>query len=96
MLKQRFSRTVLQGRGCYGTRRLKHALAQEGLQVSRRRIGRLLKEQGLSCKRRKKRRPCTTDSHHSMPVAPNHLDRQFSADQPNPVLCGRYYLHRHR
>jgi len=29
-----------QGRGTYGTRRLKHLLAQEGLQVSRCRIGR--------------------------------------------------------
>ena len=31
-----------QGRGTYGTRRMKYLLAQEGLQVSRRRIGRVL------------------------------------------------------
>jgi hypothetical protein len=31
---------VARGRGTYGTRRIKALLAQEGLQVSRRRIGR--------------------------------------------------------
>ena len=35
-----------QGRGTYGTRRIKHLLAQEGLQVSRRRIGRILAQAG--------------------------------------------------
>jgi hypothetical protein len=35
-------RYFAQGRGPYGTRRIKPLLAQEGLQVSRRRIGRLL------------------------------------------------------
>ena len=28
-------------------------------------------------------RPCTTDSHHHLPVASNVLDRQFTADGPN-------------
>jgi putative transposase len=36
-----------QGRGTYGTRRIKPLLAQEGLQVSRRRMGRILAEAGL-------------------------------------------------
>ena len=39
-----------QGRGPYGTRRLKHLLTQEGLQVSRRRIGRVLAQAGLHCR----------------------------------------------
>jgi putative transposase len=41
-----------QGRGTYGTRRIKHLLAQEGLQVSRR-IGRILAQAGLRCKTRR-------------------------------------------
>jgi putative transposase len=36
-----------QGRGTYGTRRIKYLLAQEGFQVSRRRIGRVLAQAGL-------------------------------------------------
>src|SRR5262245_55817282 len=43
-----------QGRGTYGTRRIKHLLAQKGLQVSRRRIGRILAQAGLRCKTRRK------------------------------------------
>ena len=35
-----------QGRGTYGTRRIKPLLAQEGLRVSRRRMGRLLAQAG--------------------------------------------------
>ena len=87
-LKQRLTELFWQGRGCYGTRRLKRLLAQEGLQVSRRRIARLLKEQGLRCKTRKKHKPCTTDSHHAMPVAPNRLDRQFNVNHPNQCYVG--------
>ena len=39
-----------QGRGSYGTRRLKKKLAEQGIVVSRRRIGRLMSRAGLSCK----------------------------------------------
>jgi putative transposase len=39
------------GRGTYGTRRIKHRLAQAGLQVSRRRLGRVLAQAGLREKR---------------------------------------------
>ena len=39
-----------QGRGSYGTRRLKKKLAKQGIIVSRRRIGRLMSRAGLSCK----------------------------------------------
>ena len=38
------------GRGTYGTRRLKKSLFDLGYRVSRRRIARLLKRLGLSCK----------------------------------------------
>ena len=43
-----------QGRGLYGTRRIKHLLSQEGLRVSRRRIGRVRRQAGLRCKTRRK------------------------------------------
>ncbi len=35
------------GRGTYGTRRLKNKLAEQGLVVSRRRIGRLMRQAGV-------------------------------------------------
>ena len=33
-------------------------------------------------------RPCTTDSHHYLPVASNVLNRQFSIDNPTPTWVG--------
>ena len=87
-LKERLAALFWQGRGCYGTRRLKRLLAQEGFVVSRRRIGRLLTEQGLVCKTRKKHTPSTTDSNHNNAVAPNRLDRQFKVAAPNQCYVG--------
>ena len=46
-VQDKIQRYFVQGRGLYGTRRIKHLLAQEGLQVSRRRIGRVLAQAGL-------------------------------------------------
>jgi transposase InsO family protein len=87
-LEERVVELFWQGRGCYGTRRIKRLLAAEGRTVSRRRIGRLLKEQGLVCQTRKKRKPVTTDSDHDHPIAPNRLDRQFQVEQPNQCYVG--------
>jgi HTH-like domain len=53
-LQEKVQRYFAQGRGTYDTRRIKHRLAQEGLQVSRRRIGRLLSQSSLRCKTRRK------------------------------------------
>ena len=83
MITERFE----QGRGTYGTRRLKRKLAEHGWTVSRRRIGRLLKKMGLSCKTKRKFK-ATTDSRHHLPVAPNVLNRQFDVDRPDQCYVG--------
>jgi len=75
------------GRENYGTRRLKKALAGKGWHISGRRIGRLMRIAGIACKTRRKFK-VTTDSKHSLPIAPNRLDRQFSATQPNQTYVG--------
>jgi putative transposase len=74
-------------RRTYGTRRLKIALFREGRSVGRRRIGRLMKEAGLAGKT-KRRFKVTTDSKHSMPIAPNELNRQFAVAQSSQVYVG--------
>jgi putative transposase len=76
-----------QGRGTYGTRRLKHLLAQEGLHVSRRRIGRVLAQAGLRCKTRRKFK-VPTAAGHAQTVAPNQLNREFTVDVPDKVYVG--------
>jgi len=68
--------------GSYGRPRMTEELKELGLDVGHRRVGRLMRENGISVKR-SKRFKATTDSNHSFDIAPNLLDRDVSADRPN-------------
>jgi transposase InsO family protein len=68
----------------YGSPRVHAALQAEGQQVGRNRVARLMRRHGIAV-RIKRRFRVTTDSKHSFPVAPNLLDRQFTASGPNKV-----------
>lgn len=73
----------------YGTRRIREALRQEyGLIVSRRKIARIMKEQGIAAKRKGGRRVKTTDSNHSLPLAPNLLEQIFQVSKPGKIYVG--------
>jgi transposase InsO family protein len=88
VLSQKIEAHFEQNRRVYGTRRLKHCLAEEeGEQVSRRRIGRLMAENELEVKTKRKFK-VTTDSRHDQPVAPNKLERQFEVEQSDRVYVG--------
>lgn len=75
-----------QRNGC-GTRTIKKALGRKDYQVSRRRIGRLMRTEGLFCKTKKKFK-ATTNSKHDKPIAPNTLNREFTATKPNQKWVG--------
>jgi len=55
----------------YGSRRIQAALNQDGWEVSRKRIQRVLREEGLLCLRQPTSWLATTDSKHHLPVFPN-------------------------
>jgi putative transposase len=57
-------------------------LRDNGLAVGRRRTARLMRENGLVA-RQKRRFKRTTDSEHQWPVAPNLLDQDFTAAWPD-------------
>lgn len=76
-----------EGRRTYGSPRVHRELASQGVAVSRKRVIRLMQDEGL-VGRARRRFKHTTDSHHDQPVAPNLLDRQFEADQPNQRWVG--------
>jgi hypothetical protein len=63
--------------------------------VSRKRVIRLMQEDGLKARVRK-RFKCTTMSDHDQPVAANLLDRQFTADGPESAVGRRHHRVRHR
>lgn len=71
-------------REIYGTRRLQPELKAQGFIAGRDRIGRLRKEMGIGCKQKRKFK-ATTNSNHTLPVAPNLLEQNFSATRPNQV-----------
>jgi transposase InsO family protein len=73
---------------CYGSRRMTKALQAEGYQVGRYKVRRLMKDAGVSVRRRSTRKPQTTDSRHGYGVAPNVLNREFDVAQPNEAWVG--------
>ena len=69
-------------RESYGAERVHHELAENGIEVGRHRVARLMRGDGLSPKRKQKFKK-TTDSQHNKAVASNLLDQNFSAEAPN-------------
>ncbi len=82
MLGERIVRLYQANRQVYGSPRIHAALRAEGQQCGRKRMARLMREHGQSAKRRT-HRVRTTDSQHEHPVAPNLLNRDFTASAPN-------------
>lgn len=72
-------------RGRYGSPRIHAALRGEGNTASRGRVARLMRRHGIRALAGRRFKPCTTDSRHHLPVAPNLLKQQFSATAPNRV-----------
>jgi len=68
--------------GIYGHLRIKAELAAVGHACGRHRAARLMREAGLSVRSRKRWR-LVSSSRHALPIAPNHLDRQFASDHAN-------------
>ena len=69
-------------RETYGPERLQSDLADHGVKATVYRVKRLRSKLGLRCKQ-KQRFKATTNSKHSLPLAPNVLDRQFAVAAPN-------------
>jgi len=70
------------GRGTYGSPRVHAELQAKGMSVGENRVARLMREDGLRA-RQKRRFRRTTDSNHTDPIAPNILQRNFEPEAPN-------------
>jgi transposase InsO family protein len=87
--------------GHYGAPRIEQELRRRGLHTSRKRVAASMRRQGLRARPRRRWRR-TTDSSHREPIAPNLLDRNFTANAPDrawvadttylPVLGGFLFL----
>jgi len=81
-LKQEIIVIYHNSRKTYGSPRIHQKLLREGYHLSKKRVERLMKEAGIHAVAKKKYR-ATTDSKHSLPVAANHLNRNFSVNKLN-------------
>ena len=78
----------VEGRGTYGSRRIRQRLIQKKItMISRQRVIKLMKESCLEVKTKRKFK-ATTDSNHNQPIAPNLLDRKFDVHLPNSYWVG--------
>ncbi len=81
-------RTVFEEmRRSYGSPRIRHELRHRGRIVGRHRVARLMREQQLRARPRR-RSVRTTDSAHCLPTAPNLVNREFRAPAPDRVWVG--------
>jgi putative transposase len=71
-------------RATYGSPRIHKDLRALDHHVSRKRVARLMRREGL-CVRPPRRYRVTTESSHKLPVAPNVVARNFNATGPNRV-----------
>ncbi|MEH2614380.1 putative transposase [Bradyrhizobium sp. AZCC 1693] len=71
--------------GRYGSPRVHAALRVQGRGTSRGRIERLMHRHGIRAIMASPRRVRTTDSRHSLPIAPNLIDRNFTTAAPNRI-----------
>jgi len=71
----------------YGAPRITDELHASGTVCGKNRVKRRMKHLGLRAKAKKKFK-VTTDSKHNLPVAPNLLNRDFTASKPNQKWAG--------
>ena len=72
-------------RGRYGSPRIHAELRAQGRGASRGRIERLMHRHGIRAIMARPHRVRTTDSRHDLPIAPNLLERNFTAAAPNQI-----------
>jgi len=83
-LVERISQIHQQSHRTYGSPRIWHALRQQGIRCSRKRIARLMRLHSIRAKM-VRRFKITTGSRSNQTMAPDLVQRQFMAHQPNRV-----------
>ena len=74
-------------RGCYGSPRVHQELRRRKIRCSRKRVARLMGQEGLQARRRRAFR-VTTRAAEGRPTAPNLLDRRFTVRSVDEVWLG--------
>jgi transposase InsO family protein len=76
-----------QVKGEYGWPRIHKELLARGIRVGKDRVRKLMQQHGIKA-RTKRKFVVTTDSRHSLPVAPDLVQRRFNPEAPNRLWSG--------
>jgi putative transposase len=82
LLKAAIKRVFDDEKGRPGSPRITRRLKEEGVSAGRHRIARIMRDNRWRAKAARKYK-ATTNSKHSLPVAPNLLEQNFMADKPD-------------
>lgn len=72
------------GRKTYGSPSITRELKKQGKKVNKKRVARIMRENGIRAKTKRKFK-VTTHSGHKYPISPNLLNQDFTATGPNKV-----------
>jgi len=83
VLVERVRTEYQSSRKTYGSPRIHVVLRRKGVACGRHRIARLMHQDGLCARKRRKTHPVTTQRQPGVVPAPNRLNQEFSAQAPN-------------
>lgn len=69
----------------YGAVRIRKELLKEGVEVSLKKVNKIMKENSLVCLHTKRFKVATTNSKHRLGISENKLNREFCVSAPNQV-----------
>lgn len=78
VLEKAIEQVYFDSRQRYGSPRITAELNSSGIAVSRPTVAKIMRQMGLRSNWKKQYKPKTTDSNHSLRIAPNVLNRDFS------------------
>ncbi len=84
------SAAYAENRGAYGWPRIRRQLSSQGIRVGKQRVQQLMQKHGIHARGKRKFRVTTTDSNHTLPIAPNILNRNFTVAAPNQAWVGDF------
>ncbi len=83
MLTAQIKQVYQDSRQTYGSPRVHVELNNRGLACGRNRVARLMRQNGIVARGPRRWRPVTTQRRATDPVAPNHLNQNFTTTGPN-------------
>lgn len=81
---ERIKRIHKKSQGCYGSRRIQAELRALGIICNRKRVSRIMRENGIEAKQRR-RYKVTIKSNHNKAVAVNLVNRNFATEAANKI-----------